>query len=900
MKVPRVFSLVTDYMKRTIEEITELNLETFLPEWLDLKEIARFQLFVCDTYDALGTILKVKSDLLPHQQFHIIVGAAVAESESELLNYANSFIDLVESTSQNSIPFLFVFSDVTANDAKLSQYSTLLPADTNDVTTLERHVKQGLLLRFTNFIMNQSAEIERLANNESAESYLKIASILWIFGGFTKASEYFEQALKLRSVQINTEILELSLSPKYVGSVDKYCNKSDLPVYFEDLKESNLPLIVRSILSNANDVTEKTCIIRILYKLAARYQEHSRRFILQAIKFCRKHKKKYMEYYQLGLLLLNHFGHSRTFLYEISDLYKTRIKLPPYLIDIFARAITSANDWLDQRIHIASQLFLSEDAHREIKIRMIEYLLDNLHAVNPEKQEQFIKSVPAGTQVVARNAIEVTEFRYIIPDQPIERATKGNSVFIFNALQKRSLGNVVSVGDQLSFMLTLKNPLNVNLEISVMAIDSTSGFAQPFACNLRAKKSAQLPLTIKMTQPGKIEILGATFNIYDISFQYKLPKPIEFEVIEELPTLIACLPFRQYDNVTENSYNEISFELINSGNVEVDIHRIKFAQAPPIYSGTSLPVPYPPKLNPSLPPTLNPGQSYKFNVQLQMDQTFTNLSFGIEYGRRGYIRRFEYDRQLSLIDGPRITRVETVPLEDHNDFDDDHTTLLIIIQNPTNDPITVDSNIAGQVFIPRQSFGTLIVRIQRIETPDDFTGKWNDIGLTTEYVRKAEVAEINAKQREISDEERRLLWTALYIKQKICQQLTLKWHNQHGFGGNLPLSHVILDPRVLTLLQKPSFDVNISIKKQENDVYSLTCDMKSENKKSVDVKAMLTFNAEKSSVMIAGKSVYQLKTPSTINMIVHTTCKKKLLVTGKFYVGEAFFVKLAEFDLSEL
>lgn len=900
MKVPKVFSMVADYMNRTINDITEFYLETFFPKWLELKEIARFQLFVCDSYDALGTLLEVGNQFLPHQQYHIVVGAAVAESEEELLNYSKSFIKLVTSSNSGAIPFLFVFSDVTANNSEISEYCTQLPADTNDVAMLNRHVKEGLLLRFTNFIIQQSSEIENLANKEnSPESLMKIASILWMFGGFQKAAEYFEQALKSRYIPVIAEILELSLSPKYVGTVEKYANKSDLPPSFEDLKDTELPAIVRSIISYGSEVQDKRCIIRLLYKLSFRYRDYSRKFILQALKICNKKRIKYRNYTYLGLLLLNHFGYTRTFLHEISARYKSNQDMPNYIIDTFAKTIVSGTDWLEQRIGIASQIFLAEQTHREIKNRMIEYLLDNLHAVIPEKQEQFIKSVPPGTQVVADRVIDISEFLYIIPAQPIERATKsGSSVFIFNALQKRQLSNVVSVGDHLSFMITIKNPLNVNLDISVITITASSGIAQPFSCNVKAKNAEKIPLTIKLTQPGKLEIIGVTFNIYDIDFEYKLPNPMKFEVIEELPQLIACLPNRQFDDLIENSYNEVSFELINSGSVDVDIHHIKFAQAPAIFSGTSLPVPYPPKLNPSLPEKLLPGESHKFNIELQADMTFSSLSFGIEYGRGEYIRRFEYDQTLKIADGPRITRVEAVPLDDHNDFDDDHTTLLIIIQNPTTDPITVDSSTAGQVFIPRQSFGTLIVKIERIVVPSDFTGKWQEIGLAHEYVRKAEVAEINAQHREISDAERRMLWTALYIKQKICQQLRLDWHNQHAFGGHLPLTHVQLDPRALTLLQKPSFDVQLDLKKEMDGVYELTCDLVSKSDVSVDVKAKLSFDASGQNVMVAGKSVYDLTTPCTIKMNVITkSYDKKLTVVGKFYIGDAYFVKLAEFQL---
>ena len=911
MKVPRVFSLLSGYIEKLIGKDLELDSTSWLPESLDLRGNVTFSLNVCNTPDALSFLLGLGDETLPHNNYHVIVGAAVAESRDELINYANTFKEIVRTLNPYAIPCLYLFSTANYGEALLPEFASQLPIDSPE-KELYRRIREGFVMFLMRFIMNMGQELEHLFHEtDDPINLLKIASIVWIFNGKTQAEKYFESALKMKNNQVTAQILEQVMNPSFTLNVDKYCSKQDLPQYLDDLEDDpSITNQIRTIIAYGSDCKDKLVIIRLLIKLATRIPNLRRRFLMEAlnmliyhrndIQFSNTAKSRMEQYRYLTLLLLQYYGFTRTFLYKTYFLTTFQSKLPSFFTKVYAEVLTSDSDWLEQRLNPASKIFSAPNVSREIKNEIVEYLLLYLHTIRQATtQEKLLHIVPSGTKINASILLQVNDFKYIYSSQPIEPATKAikSSTFIFSPLEKRKLQNIASVGDMLSFTLTITNPLLITLPLSLVTLTTTNGSSTPFSYKIGKKETMQIPLVTSPMSAGTMKITGFKLQIHNLRLRYLLPQPIEFTVIEKLPTLVVCLPFKTIDHIQENSNVKMEFELVNSGDVELDLKPIKFAPSPPVLVGTSLPIDYPPKLNPPLPDKLLPGSTHKFLMEFVSDPTFTNLSFAIEYGRKDYIRRYEHNMPFTVIDGPRISRVEALPLDEHDDFDDDKATLLIVIENPTDAPVTVSLDTVEQnLFIRRKSFGTFIVNISRIAPPTDISPKSLEDHLTQEHIRKCETSEIKKLQRELTKEEKIALYTALYIKLKIKQQLPLIWRNQHAQKGPLPLTHVEMDEKTITLLQPPPFKVSFSIKRIANEVWDICCSIDSQN--PIQLKTMLSFAVDSGYVLNSGKSVYKLVTPTKFNTSVHCDLQEKLTLTAKFFIGDAFFVKICSFDLN--
>ena len=909
MKVPRVFSLLSGYIEKLIGKDLELDSTSWLPESLDLKGNVTFSLNVCNTPDALSFLLGLGDETLPHNNYHVIVGAAVAESRDELINYANTFKEIVHNLNPYAIPCLYLFSTANYGEALLPEFASQLPIDSPE-KELYRRIREGFVMFLMRFIMNMGQELELLfQSTDNPINLLKIASIVWIFNGKTQAEKYFEAALKMKNNQVTSQILEQLMNPAFTMNVDKFCSKQDLPSFLEDLEDDpSITNQIRTILAYGADCKDKLVIIRLLIKLATRIPNLRRRFLMDAlnmliyhrndVQFSNTTKSRMEQYRYLTLLLLQYYGFTRTFLYKTYLLTTLQSTLPGFFTKVYAEVLTSDSDWLEQRLNPASNIFSAPNVSREIKNEIVEYLLVYLHTIRQASiQEKLLKIVPSGTKISASILLQIKDFKYIYPSQPIEPATKSikSSTFIFSPLEKRKLQNIASVGDLMSFTLTITNPLLIDLPLSLVTLTTTNGFSTPFSYEISKKETIQIPLVTSPMSAGTMKITGFKLQIQNLRLKYVLPQPIEFVIIEKLPTLVVCLPFKTIDHIRENSNVKMEFELVNSGDAELDLKPIKFAPSPPVLVGTSLPIDYPPKLNPTLPDKLLPGATHKFLMEFVSDPTFTNLSFAIEYGTKDYIRRYEHDMPFAVEPGPRISRVEALPLDEHDDFDDDKATLLIVIENPTDVPVTVSLDSVRQTFIRRKSFGTFIVNISRIAPPPDISPKFLE-DLTQDHIRKCETAEIKKLQHELTPEEKHSLYTALYIKLKIKQQLPLLWRNQHAQTGPLPLTHIEMDEKTLTLLQPPPFNVSFSIKRIATEVWDICCSIDSQN--PIHLNAMLSFAVDRGYVLNSGKSVYQLTTPTKFNTSVHCDLQEKLTVTAKFFIGEAYFVKICTFDLN--
>ena len=109
IKVPRVFSLLSGYIQKIINDL-DLDSSSWLPESLGLKGTVKFSLSTCESPDALPFLLGLGDEQLPHNDFHVIVGAALAESQDDLVNFSKNFVQTVNSLSPRSVPCLYVFS----------------------------------------------------------------------------------------------------------------------------------------------------------------------------------------------------------------------------------------------------------------------------------------------------------------------------------------------------------------------------------------------------------------------------------------------------------------------------------------------------------------------------------------------------------------------------------------------------------------------------------------------------------------------------------------------------------------------------------------------------------------------------------------------------------------------
>ena len=905
VKLPSAFKLLHSVLLSECESF-DIDVNSVAPESFRINGQVKFSIQVCESSDALKFLLGLADPLAPHLDFQVVVGAAVAESQKDLIDCAKDFDHTVQSSVSNSVPCLFVFSSSTFDGSQLPECATQIPSN-SDENDIKRRVRQGFLSRSMEYIHKISEQCdELLKEKDNPENLAKLASYAFMLGGYSAASEYYSQALKYRqSYKIFSLAYDFATDKNLKIDFDKNSFDRDMPSQLSGLREDNsFPNECASAISYAFKTTNALVQARTLIRIASKVPEYSRPLLHLAADTLRT-KKPSSSYYQLVLLLLFHYGHKRTFHFYCDQYINNTKSAPSFLLKAFADVVTSSNDWVEQRVNPAAKLFSSQSVPRVIKNDLMVYLLTYLHRISAEKQKEIIDLIPSNMEIDSKILIDVRSVESIPQNSPINEASVGKSnVFIYSPLQRRSSEKRCAAGDEISFGFQLYNPLSIPLTFDMISLNATNAVVYPVATTIPPKKAIYLALLLKAQDVGNLEVTGFTFVTKNLTGTYKLSKPIVMDVIETLPALVMKQPYRFETQLVENSNVNIAFELINTSNAAVDLKSIKFAPIPPILTPTSLPIAYPPAVNPPLPPSLQPGQSHQFELSFIADHSNTILSFAVEYGKEKYTRRFELNQELTILDGPRISHIQVVSLDDHDDFDTNSVTFMAVISNPFTNPVSVTNNVdETSIVIEPKAFGTFLLNIDRIDINiDPKLKKWSTDGLDSEHIRKCESAAVKAKNAPLTLPEKRIIWSTLLLKKKIGEQLKLQWSTINGLSGSLPFTHAKVSPETLALLQPPPFKVDFQLEKKMENIWELNT--KIESNENLKLKAQLYLDLEDigdrpNCVFTAGSEINFVESPCSFVTAIHCLPYGKLSVVGRFYIGDlkAYFVRKTVFPL---
>lgn len=925
VKLPSAFTGLYTLIQKLCNSL-DLDINSFAPNFFHIAGQAKFSLFACESPDALPFILGLADPLIPHRDFQVVVGAAVAESQKDLIECALSFDKMVQDSVSSAVPCLFVFSSSSFDGSKLPACATQIPSDLGETEVSER-VRQGFIRCTMEYLLGIGRQCEDLYNKGKDDplNLAKIASYAYLLGGFNDASDFYNQALKHRAPLYVTSIInEFSNDPRLKIDLDKTQAERDLPSNLSNLKEDpQFPAEFITAIAMGNKCADKIYEIRTELRISQKCPQYSRQLLHYAISRINTRKKPPEQinyYYQLALLLLLHNGFKRTFMFLCNQYLNRTNEAPSFLLKSFTEVLTSGNDWCEQRVAPAAKLFSSRSIPRAIKNDLMHFLLSHLSLIHTaDKQNEIINLIPSNMEISANILIEVHSVEYVPPTSPINEATSGKSnVFIYSPLQKTQNKKRCAAGDDLSFVFKLYNPLLIPLTFDMITLTATNAIVYPIVFTLPPKRSSNVSLLLKAKEVGQLTLSGFTFVTQNLTGKYNISRPIVIDVIEKLPTLVMKQPFRFETQLVQNSEINVNYQLINTSNVKVALKGIKFAPTPPVLTPTSLPIAYPPKVNPPLPPELEPGQSHQFELSFIADQSSQVLSFAVEYGTEQYTRHFELNEKLEIIDGPHISHVQVVSLDDHDDFESRTVTFMIVITNPFSNPIVVQNNkdkdngnnidIAPTV-IEAHDVGTFLIGIDRIVANIDRNErKWKTDELESEHIRKCESTAVKLKNAPLSLNEKHQLWTTLLVKKKISEQLDLRWSTVTGLSGSLQLTHVNIDLASLILLQPPQFNVIFDLKKLEeiDNVWELTTKIENnaETTENIKIKAILSFELEDTGdksncIFTAGIEENVVESPCSFITAIHCLAVGKLNVCGRFYIEDldAYFVKKAQFPL---
>ncbi|OHS98605.1 hypothetical protein TRFO_35007 [Tritrichomonas foetus] len=912
VKLPSAFKTLHSILDNLCKTL-ELDIKSFAPDFFNIGGQANFSLSVCESSDALPFLLGLADPLVPHLDFQVVVGAAVAESQQGLIECALSFDKIVQDSISTAVPCLFVFSSSSFDGSHLPACATQIPSDSSDVD-VARRVREGFVRCSMEYLLDLRNKCDELYQGKDQPVNLaKLASYAFLLGGYDVASEFYNSALKHKpQMYVTSLVTELSsYSNLHIdfdknSTTDRDVPSQLLPLLREDV---SFPSEYTAAISVAHKCTDSLVEIRALIRIANKVPQLSRPLLQLAIQLMKgKHKAQYNFYFQLALLILLHNGYKRTFTFHCEQYLNSAVEVSPpsFLLKAFVDVITSSNDWCEQRVNPAARLFSSSTVPRAIKNNLMRYLLTYLHKITPsDKQNEILNLIPSNMEVDARILIDVRAVDYIPPNSPINEASSGRSnVFIYSPLTKRSSEKRCAAGDELSFMFQLYNPLAIPLIFDSISLNATNATVYPVVFTLQPKRVSNLALLLKAKDVGTLELSGFSFVSQNLTGIFRLGKPMVIDVIEKLPTLVMKQPFRFETKLVENSDININFQLINTSSANVDVKGIKFAPIPPVLTPTSLPIVYPPAVNPPLPPSLAPGQSHQFNLSFVADHSNTILSFAVEYGTDKFTRRFELNQQLEIVDGPHISHVQVVSLDDHDDFDTNTVTFMIVIKNPFSNPVVVrNTDNETPTVIGAKELGTFLLNVDRININiDPKTKKWISEGLDNEHIRKCESTAVKLKNAPLTIGEKRTLWSTLYLKKKIGEQLKFQWSTVNGLTGLLPFNHVNINMETLTLLQPPAFKVNFTLTKKMENVWELNTQIECEE--PLMLRARLMFDLQDigdnaNCIFTAGVEENVVEAPTSFVTAIHCLPVGKLLVVGKFYIGDldAFFVRRGCFPL---
>ena len=909
LRVPAAFHKVSEYLQETIDTI-DLDVSSIGNVFLDVKGQIHCSVHVCENSDSLEFLLSLTEPNLPHLSYHVAVGVAIAESIEEILKCSKDFDDLVHKTNQNCIPCLYVFAPQGYDGTGLPFSVTQIPGNA-DEEELRRCIKQGFyrcLMQYLNGLGPIYDELQ--VKIDQPASLIKMGSLHFIVGAYSHAASYYERALKQAKNDhlIQSQVIEQALNKRLNIKIDKSMIDTSLPQPLSNVDLTGWRPEAITALSYIMKSKNIVAIIQTVLRIVPRVPLASRRYLLlYAMSFTKPQPThQYFKYHVLATMLLKQSGFERTFMYQASLICNTGF-IKSYILKPFTDTLTSGTNWCVQRVKPAIDLFKSQNVPRVIKNDLMKYLLKNIHKIHDSQaQKELISLIPSTLTVDLNTILNVGELELQENLSPIEESlSRTNSLFIYNALDKGKKKNrklICSVGEQISFLLKLSNPLSIVFPIDVCLLEASNAIATPVVCGLSPNRTQYIPLTLTAQKEGELAVTGFRLVSGQIIATHKLANPIVFTTIGKMPTLNIRLPFRTQPTLYENGETYVSFEMINTSDVEVHLKGVKFPPPPAIQTPDSLPIIYPPEVIPPLPDTLAPGKSFNFKIKMIIDQSLSDLSFAVEYGTEKYTRRFAYSQPLTILEGPHIDRIQVIPMDNHDDFMGTSNLVMVVIRNPFELPIEVQGE-DQTVVVAARSYGTYLVHLDTINAQIDPEAKsFTCDGIDKEHVRKCEQAMIIVLKRPLEREEQLNVWRSLLIKSRIQEQLKLRWVNQDGLEGILPFTHVSLDAATMMLMQPPPFNVEFQMRRKSAKIWILTTNIKSDT--PITVKSTLSFTVEGAGtgvyhVFTAGIEENTLVSPGSFETALHATDVGDLKVVGKFFVGSAIFTRISSFTLSK-
>ena len=894
LRLPAAFQNLHSIVSNLTKTL-ELDVRSVAPDFFNILGQVEFDISVCESSDALRFLLGLSDPLSPHLDFHVIVGAAIAESEQELLACTCTFDKDVRESVSKAVPCLFVFTSSTFDGSCLPACATQIPSDSSE-QDIARRVREGFVRCTMEFLIEAKNKCDDLhAAADNFENQVMLGSWAYMFGGRDVAFEYYQNAARGRPA---FNIVANLLQVKTISS-DLQFDMCGLDKEVGTCEFRGLPSDVMASVAAAMKTSDRFVQVRALLRGAYHAPDAGRELLVKALSIIGEGSmpRQMKHYNQLALMLLLYSKNERTFMFRTAMYFDQADSYPSFLLKGFADTVTSGDDWCEQRVTSAAKMFASKNVPRAIKNRVMSYLLGYMHRIPAsDRQRDLLALIPTGMEIDATSLVDVKGIEIEPPVSPIRKAQAVSKVFIYSPLRQDKDELRCAAGDMLSFIVVLYNPLSVPITFDTIALTGTNATCYPVMYTLPAKRQMKFPLAVKADAVGEMCISGFVFTSGNLTGIYSLPNKITYQVIDKLPVLVVKQPSRFETRVRKNSKVVVPFRLINTSDADVNIRGITFGPIPAVLTSTSLPIDYPPNVEPPLPDVLRTGATLDFNLTFQADQTNDVLSFAIEYGTDEFSRRFEMNQPFEIIDGPGVRNVQVIPLDDHDDFDTKSVTLLTIVENPLDTPLSVRCRGSDEItVIEPQSLGTFVLQVERIDIQLDAEQRWDAAGIEKDHVRKCEVVATKDKNAVLELSEKRILWSSLLLKKSLQDQLQLDWELPNGLTGTLPFTHVKIDMGTLTLLQPPPFNVDFSITKLRDGIWNITCKVDSTDK--IPLKAKLHFDAGGTEVFMAGEEENQLVSPASFTTAIHCTPNGPLCVIGRFYINDVYFIRRATFNL---
>ena len=285
VKLPIAFQSVRQSCEEVIQSI-ELDVESLDIPFVHSKGKVRCGISICESPDALPFLLGLSDPRNPHLDYHVIVGAAVAESEEDLLAFSNSFDATCSNYSKYSSPCLFVFSSSTFNGNGLPACATQIPSNSSDVD-VKRRVREGLIRCLMNYFFMNRTHYQQLFDDINKEKFIpksicQVASICFMLGDMESSNSIYNRGIKTKNHPHFQSLSILNLSNKHLSiEADRSIFTRDLPSGLNSLRGTLSEEFCTSIMLDSK-TQDKTTLIRTLLRIALRVSNnpHTSRFLI--------------------------------------------------------------------------------------------------------------------------------------------------------------------------------------------------------------------------------------------------------------------------------------------------------------------------------------------------------------------------------------------------------------------------------------------------------------------------------------------------------------------------------------------------------------------------------------------------------------------------------------------